>query len=176
VDDDTDITVMKLPSAGSGDQPAGRTGWLPAALCASRHANPPEAERCRVCGADLSGAAHEWIERPVLGRLRFDRDFGVVDVTGPMVIGRKPRADKVPGDAVPQMVTIADNDVSKSHLQITVEGWHVIVTDLQSTNKTWAYDPDGEGGLLVPGMEKLLLPGSRVVMAESVGFVFEVRT
>jgi hypothetical protein len=170
------VAKLSVDSSGGDSGSSGsRTGWLPAVVCGSGHANPPESERCRVCRADLSSAAHQWIERPVLGHLRFDRDVGVVEVAGPMVVGRRPRADGVPGDAVPTMITIPDDDLSRSHLRVSVEGWHVVITDLRATNGTWVYDPDGEGRRLDPDEQKPLLPGSRVVMAGTVGFVFEVQ-
>ena len=73
------------------------------------------------------------------------------------------------------MVTIPDDDLSKSHLRVGVQGWHVVVEDLKSTNGTWIFDPDGEGRRLDPDQEKPLAPGSRVVMADAVAFVYEVQ-
>jgi pSer/pThr/pTyr-binding forkhead associated (FHA) protein len=128
-----------------------------------------------VCGADLSSAQQQWVERPVLGRLRFDGEPGIVPVTGPVIIGRGPRADGVPGNAVPTMVRVPGKEVSRSHVRIAVEGWHVVAVDLGTTNGTWVYDPDGEGRRLGADEERTLVPGSRVVLSEDVSFVFEVQ-
>jgi hypothetical protein len=174
---EVDSTVLRLPHGAPGAEPASapRGGWLPAALCGRGHANPPESDRCRVCDLDLADAEQRWVERPVVGRLRFSGPPGVLPVTGPMVIGRAPRADRVSGDALPEMVTVpsADGDVSRSHLRIGVEGWHVLVVDLQAKNGTVVVDPGGEARRLHPGEERLIVPGTRVLLSDDVQFVFE---
>ncbi|MGY1815380.1 FHA domain-containing protein [Blastococcus sp. SYSU D00820] len=171
-DEEAVLTVARVPGGATA---ASKVGALPAVVCPSGHANPPDAERCRICRADVSSAPQQWVERPVIGRLRFDGPPGTVPVTGPMVIGRAPRADRVSGDAVPTMVTVpsGDGDVSRSHLRVVVEGWHVMVVDLDTTNGTIVEDPNGESRRLRPDEEKMILPGSRVVLADTVGFVFE---
>jgi hypothetical protein len=177
VDDDAELTLVRVPAGSSGgvSETAG-AGRLPALLCSRGHASPPESERCRVCAEDLSGAERQWVERPVIGRLRFDGPPGVVDVRGPMVIGRAPRVDKVSGDAVPDLVTVPDGDVSRSHLRLSVEGWHVLVVDLGTTNGTVVQDPAGESRRLRPDEEKMIVPGCRVVLADTTGFVFEAQS
>lgn len=179
--EDAELTIVRLPQGAAdgtgGGVPSSRSGGLPAVVCSRSHANPPESERCRVCGEDLSGAERQWVERPAIGRLRFDGPPGLIPVTGPMVIGRAPRVDRVSGDAVPTMVTVpgADGDISRSHLRIAVEGWHVMVIDLNATNGTVVQEPNGESRRLHPGEEKMIVPGSRVTMADIVGFVFEAQ-
>jgi hypothetical protein len=176
-DEDEELTVSRAPqtvgAARSGG--ASRVGWLPAVVCSKAHANPPESERCRVCGEGLSSAERQWVEKPVIGHLRFDGPPGRIPVTGPMVIGRAPRVDRVSGDAVPTMITVpsADGDISRSHLRIAVEGWHVMVIDLNATNGTVVQEPTGESRRLHPGEETMIVPGSRVILADLVGFVFE---
>jgi pSer/pThr/pTyr-binding forkhead associated (FHA) protein len=81
----------------------------------------------------------------------------------------------VSGDAVPALVTVPSGDVSRSHLRLAVEGWHVMVVDLNATNGTVVEDPSGESRRLHPGEEKMIVPGSRVVLADVVGFVFEAQ-
>jgi hypothetical protein len=180
-EEDAELTVVRASrgaGAGTGGGAAqSGTGRLPAVVCSRAHANPPESERCRVCAEDLSMAERRWVERPVIGHLRFDGPPGHVPVTGPMVIGRAPRVDGVSGDAVPTMVTVpsADGDVSRSHLRIAVEGWHVMVIDLDATNGTVVQEPNGESRRLHPGEETMIVPGSRVVLADLVGFVFEAQ-
>jgi hypothetical protein len=171
------LTLVRVPAGASGGvSDAAAVGRLPALVCSRGHASPPEAERCRVCGEDLSGAERQWVDRPVIGRLRFDGPPGVVDVRGPMVIGRAPRVDKVSGDAVPDLVTVPDGDVSRSHLRVAVEGWHVMVVDLGTTNGTVVQDPSGESRRLRPDEEKMIVPGCRVVLADTTAFVFEAQS
>ncbi|WP_168626552.1 FHA domain-containing protein [Cryobacterium sp. BB307] len=55
----------------------------------------------------------------------------------PIIIGRAPSASKVSGGALPRLVTIpGDQDISRNHAQVTVEGGTVVVTDLHSRNGT----------------------------------------
>lgn len=177
--DSGEVTILRLPAGTAAERavsPTPRAGWLPAVACPHGHLNPPESQRCRVCAADLADAAKQWVERPVIGRLRFDGPPGTIPVTGPMVIGRAPRVDGISGDDVPTMVTVpsADGDVSRSHLRIAVEGWHVLLVDLDATNGTVVTEPNGTSRRLRPGEEKMVLPGSRIVLADTVGFTFEV--
>lgn len=181
IDEDAGLTVARAPAGGAGQgvsvEP--RVGWLPSVVCDGGHANPPESERCRVCGADLAAAEHRWVERPAIGQLRFAGPPDVVPLTGrTVVIGRAPRVDGVSGDAVPDLVVIpnAGVDISRSHVRIDVEGWHVMVVDLHARNGTIVVDPRGESRRLHPGEEKMIVPGTRVVLSDDVQFVFEVQS
>ncbi len=55
-----------------------------------------------------------------------------------IIVGRSPSATRVSGSAVPRLVTVTtpNNDISRSHAQIGVEGDTVVVTDLHSMNGT----------------------------------------
>lgn len=55
-----------------------------------------------------------------------------------IIVGRSPSASRVSGSAVPRLVTLTtpNNDISRSHAQIAVEGDTVVVTDLHSMNGT----------------------------------------
>lgn len=56
----------------------------------------------------------------------------------PIIVGRAPSASRVSGSAVPRLVTVTtpNQDLSRSHAQIAVEGDSVVVTDLHSMNGT----------------------------------------
>ena len=56
----------------------------------------------------------------------------------PIVVGRAPGVNKVSGGQVPRLVSLggADQDISRNHVRITVEGETVVVTDLHSRNGT----------------------------------------
>ncbi|MBG6057763.1 hypothetical protein RCH16_000715 [Cryobacterium sp. MP_M5] len=56
----------------------------------------------------------------------------------PIVVGRAPGVNKVSGGQVPRLVSLggADQDISRNHVRITVEGDTVVVTDLHSRNGT----------------------------------------
>jgi hypothetical protein len=56
----------------------------------------------------------------------------------PVVIGRAPSVSQVPGGQLPRLVSLggADQDISRNHVRVTVEGDTVVVTDLLSRNGT----------------------------------------
>src|SRR5699024_756414 len=60
------------------------------------------------------------------------------------------RAAGVSGHDVPQRITVpsAQQDISRSHLELRLEGWHVVALDMGTTNGTT---------LLRPGMEPVRL-------------------
>ncbi len=62
-------------------------------------------------------------------------------VTGPVLIGRRPLAPRVPPEAsgvASELVTVASPHaiVSGTHLELRVEGTRLVATDLRSTNGT----------------------------------------
>jgi hypothetical protein len=59
-------------------------------------------------------------------------------LTAPMVVGRAPSVSAVPSlhGARPVTLTSAEDDISRSHVAVAVEGDSVVVTDLHSRNGT----------------------------------------
>jgi hypothetical protein len=57
---------------------------------------------------------------------------------------------------------------------VTLDGWHVLVTDLNSTNGTLVTLPGHEPRQLRPGEPTLIQPGAVVTLAEGVDFRYEV--
>ncbi|HLU64439.1 MAG TPA: FHA domain-containing protein, partial [Protaetiibacter sp.] len=55
-----------------------------------------------------------------------------------LVLGRSPSVSGVPGGQLPRLVTLSsgDQDISRSHVRIALEGGTVVVTDLHSRNGT----------------------------------------
>ena len=124
------------PSAGSVSRAAGGTVTLSGLLCPHGHPNSPERGACRFCGAPLQGPTRA-VVRPPLGSISISSGGGfVLDRTA--IIGRRPRASRVSGDDVPQLVTVPSpqQDISRSHLELRLEGWHVVAVDLGTTNGT----------------------------------------
>lgn len=54
----------------------------------------------------------------------------------PVVLGRAPSVSNVPASVLPHLVTLAGDDISRTHVRIAVEGDAVVVTDLHSSNGT----------------------------------------
>ena len=149
---------------------------VPALLCPSGHVNPPSGALCRRCGALLPPDA-VLVPRPVLGVLRLSLG-DVISLDRGVVMGRNPRTDCPSGSTEerPHVVKLpsADGDISRTHLRVTLDGWHVLVTDLNSTNGTLVTLPGRETQQLRPGEPMPIQPGTMVSLAEGIEFRYEV--
>jgi hypothetical protein len=172
-----------LPGPAAMTTPPDRIGpVVPALICANGHVNPPSDAACRRCGTPLP---HDPVPvpRPVLGVLRLS--FGdVITLDRGVVMGRNPRGDFADPDGSggpgseerPHVVKLpsADGDISRTHLRVTLDGWHVLVTDLNSTNGTLVTLPGRDPQQLRPGEPTPIQPGTVVTLAEAIDFRYEV--
>ncbi|WP_277213658.1 FHA domain-containing protein [Isoptericola croceus] len=117
------------PSAGGGAEVLARS-------CVAGHLNPPQRTDCATCHAELVGDART-VARPPLGSVTVS-DGRRFTLDRPAVVGRSPRSQRAPGDDLPRLVTVPspEGDISRSHVEVRLEGWHVLVTDLATTNGT----------------------------------------
>ncbi|MBK8732765.1 MAG: FHA domain-containing protein [Actinomycetales bacterium] len=123
--------VTPEPSASSG---GGDT--ILARVCPAGHANRPHGAYCRECGAPLAGALTQSVPRPTLGVVRATTGE-VVQLTGPILVGRSPRASRFQGTVTPRLLALPFPHVSSTHVEIRVEGWNVFAVDLNSRNGTF---------------------------------------
>lgn len=86
------------------------------------------------------------------------------------VIGRRPRASRVSADDVPQLVTVPSpqQDISRSHLELRLEGWRVIALDMGTTNGTTLERPGMEPVRLRAGEGVVLGEGDRLDLGDGV--------
>ena len=144
--DDADLdhdgdTIMSSELANAAPPPApdSRPITAPTVLartCPVGHANPPTRSVCALCGQPL-GEDPQPVPRPALGRAVFST--GQVEALDKnMVIGRQPSVARTLGSVMPRMVQVPSGggDISRSHAEIRLEGWHVMLRDLNSTNGT----------------------------------------
>lgn len=160
--------------AGAAEVAAGP--MVLAVRCSSGHHNAPHATRCRVCGQDLPTQQPEQTPRPALGVLRLSTGE-VVTLDRGVLIGRAPRAGAEAGGAhVPHLVRISspDNEISRNHVEIVLDGWHVLVRDLGSTNGTTIALPGSSPVRVRPGDQQTIEPGATITLAGQVSMVFEV--
>jgi pSer/pThr/pTyr-binding forkhead associated (FHA) protein len=89
-------------------------------------------------------------------------------------MGRSPRTD-YHGEERPHVVKLpgGDGEISRTHLHVSLDGWHVLVTDLHSTNGTLVVLPGREAEQLRPGEPVPIPPGTMVVLAVDVDFRYE---
>ncbi len=163
------------PSAGGTGRATGNTVTLTGRVCANGHANSPERPACRSCGAPLDGATRT-VTRPPLGVVRVSGgDHFVLDRTA--IIGRRPRASRVSGNDVPQLITVPSpqQDISRSHLELRLEGWHVVALDLGTTNGTTLHREGFEPVRLRPREGVVLRDGDLLDLGDDVHLTFGER-
>jgi len=146
-----------------------------AGYCPAGHLSPPYAATCRVCRAPMPTDRDGFeISRPALGVIRL-ADGGSVTLDRGVLFGRAP---EVPAGSEerPHLVRLVspENDVSRNHAQIVIDGWHVYVKDLGSTNGTVVTLPGRPPVRLRPDDLQLLDPGSSITLADEVTVTFEV--
>ena len=131
---------------------------------------------CRRCAAPLPQDT-VIVPRPVLGVLRLSVGDEIT-LDRDVVMGRSPRADftGADGEERPHVVKLpsADGDISRTHLRVSLDGWHVLVTDLNSTNGTLVTLPGRDPEQLRPGEPTPIQPGTVVTLADGIDFRYEV--
>lgn len=120
----------------------------------------------------------EWKPAPRAdSRLQLERADGSREpLLRPVLIGRAPRVSAAAAASGPQprLVTIADDqDISRSHLRVAVEGDAVVVTDLASKNGTVVTLPGAAPRKLRAKEATVVLPGTVIDLGG--GITFTVR-
>lgn len=113
----------------------------------ARHSAEAEASPSAVVQAPLL----TWVELP--GGTR-------QSLASPVILGRAPSVSQVPASVVPTLVTLAGDDISRSHVRVAVEGGTVVVTDLHSRNGTQVVLPGQAPQSLRPGEPTPVIVGT----------------
>lgn len=97
-----------------------------------------------------------------------------VSLDMPAIVGRNPRAPRIPGREVPRLVRVSSplNEVSGTHLELRQNGASVVVTDLRSTNGTVVRMPGARPLKLRQGESVVVRPGTLVDIGD--GNVLEI--
>lgn len=82
----------------------------------------------------------------------------------PLILGRSPSASQVTAGSIPKLITLGsgDQDISRSHVRLALEGGTVVVTDLHSVNGTSVVLPGREPQRLRAGEPTAVIPGTVV--------------
>ncbi|GII98766.1 FHA domain-containing protein [Sediminihabitans luteus] len=167
--------AAQAASAASGPAPApGPSGpMVLARVCACGRTNPPQYERCVACGASLEADAVQ-VPRPSLGTVRVS-DGRTVDLDRPLVVGRRPRSTTAASSDLPRLVTVASpqQDISRSHVEVRIEGWHVLVNDLDTTNGTVLRREGAAPRRLHPHLPELVSAGDVIDLGDDVTLTFD---
>lgn len=182
IEEGSHTTIRPTAQASDGD---GRTAHRPpgdhlrqrepetvlAASCPVGHLTPPTGAPCRVCRRPVAPQEPQQVVRPTLGGLRLPTGE-VVPLDRGVVIGRRPAPLEGSHDW-PHLVHLpADHSfVSRMHLSIELDGWHVLARDLASRGGTVLKAPGREPERMSPGEAYVLEPGYRLDLAEA----YEVR-
>ena len=83
-------------------------------------------------------------------------------LTAPVILGRAPSVSNVPASVLPHLVTLTGDDISRSHVRVSVEGDTVVVTDLHSRNGTTIAMPGKEAQKLRAGEPTSVIVGTVV--------------
>lgn len=151
------------PDLGAGE------GQLLGMVCPMDHPNPPDAQRCRRCGEPLQGQPR-MMPQPVLGLLR-PSNGTPIDIDRTVLIGRSPQANQVAREQLPKLLTVQSpsHDISRTHLQVSPDGWELVATDLHSTNGTFLIRPgQPEPERMQPGEPIRVFPGCLLDLGDGV--------
>ena len=144
-----------------------------ARVCTQGHANPPTRAHCSACGAALLPDAVQ-VPRPRLGRMRLSTG-DLLDLDQSMVIGRQPSVSRVQGGVMPRLVQVASpgGDISRSHVEVRLEGWHVMLCDLKATNGTVLVREGQPPRRLAQNEMAILLDGDIAELGDNISLRFE---
>ncbi|MGP4032473.1 FHA domain-containing protein [Pseudarthrobacter sp. 1C304] len=175
-------TIMKGDLAGGRSRPAAAPdpGAAPstgpmvlARVCPQGHANPSTYSQCGRCGAPLPGDGIQ-VRRPRLGRVRLSTGE-LIDLDQSLIVGRQPSVSRVQGAVMPKLVQVASpsGDISRSHVEVRLEGWHVMLCDLKATNGTVLIREGQPPRRLAQGEMAILLDGDIADVGDGISLRFE---
>ncbi|MET3720241.1 MULTISPECIES: FHA domain-containing protein [unclassified Arthrobacter] len=173
-------TVMKSDLAGMAAHPAPEQEPEPdagplvlARVCNRGHANPPTHAQCAACSLPLPSDAVQ-VARPRLGRMRVSTGE-LVDLDQSLVIGRQPSVSRVQGGVMPRLVQVSSPsaDISRSHVEVRLEGWHVMLCDLKATNGTVLVRGGQQPRRLAQNETAILLDGDIAELGDDISLRFE---
>ena len=160
-------------AATPGATPAVNGPSVLARVCSQGHANPPTYPLCSVCGVPISGDAVH-VPRPRLGRMRLSTGE-LIDLDQSLIIGRQPSVSRVQGGTMPRLVQVESpgGDISRSHVEVRLEGWHVMLCDLKATNGTVLIREGQAPRRLAQNEMAILLDGDIAELGDDISLRFE---
>ncbi|MGL4339168.1 MAG: FHA domain-containing protein [Rhodoglobus sp.] len=92
-----------------------------------------------------------------------------------VLVGRSPSASKVSGSVVPRLLSVGtvDQDISRNHVQVAVEGGTVVVTDLHSRNGTLIALPGKSAQKLRAGEPTSVIIGTVIDLGSGITLTVE---
>jgi pSer/pThr/pTyr-binding forkhead associated (FHA) protein len=92
-----------------------------------------------------------------------------------VLLGRAPQAVRVSGRELPRLVAVPSpqQDISRTHAEVRVEGEEVLVTDLDSTNGVHVLQPGRGARRLRPGEPRSVRVDETIDLGDGVTFIVE---
>jgi len=111
---------------------------------------------------------------PAPGRIRVSTGQ-VLLLDRTVVIGRRPRSTRVSGTDLPHLVAVdsPQQDISRSHVELRVEGESIVATDLRTTNGTTLLRPGSDPVRLHPGEATVVIPGDVLDLGDGITVAIE---
>jgi hypothetical protein len=166
-DQDPADQALELDGPVGQDLYAADQAVVDGVLCARNHFNDPNVQYCRQCGIAMVQLTQRIQKgpRPPLGVLLLDDGTGFT-LDKDYVVGREPvlDGDVAAGRARPLRIPDPGGTVSRLHLRISLIGWEIEVRDINSSNGSVVYFPDGHEQRLVDGGSAIIPPGTKVTV------------
>jgi molybdopterin converting factor small subunit len=163
--DDPADQALELDGPAGQDLYAADPAVVDGVLCARNHFNDPNVQYCRQCGIAMVQLTQRIQKgpRPPLGVLLLDDGTGFT-LDKDYVVGREPvlDGDVAAGRARPLRIPDPGGTVSRLHLRISLIGWQIEVRDINSSNGSVVYFPDGHEQRLMAGDSIIIPPGTKV--------------
>jgi len=111
---------------------------------------------------------------PAPGRIRVSTGQ-VLPLDRTVVIGRRPRSTRVSGTDLPHLVAVdsPQQDISRSHVELRVEGESIVATDLRTTNGTTLLRTGADPVRLHPGEATVVIPGDVLDLGDGITVAIE---
>jgi hypothetical protein len=111
---------------------------------------------------------------PAPGRIRVSTGQ-VLPLDRTVVIGRRPRSTRVSGTDLPHLVAVdsPEQDISRSHVELRVEGESIVATDLRTTNGTTLLRAGADPVRLHPGEGTIVVPGDVLDLGDGITVAIE---
>jgi len=111
---------------------------------------------------------------PAPGRVRVSTGQ-VLPLDRTVVIGRRPRSTRVSGTDLPHLVAVdsPQQDISRSHVELRVEGESIVATDLRTTNGTTLLRSGADPVRLHPGEGTVVVPGDVLDLGDGITVAIE---
>jgi FHA domain len=170
---------LPLGSEPPDEQDADPAARLPPVVigvyCKNGHFDDPQARYCAVCGigmAQLTKLPRSG-KRPPLGVLVLD-DGSVFQLDADYVLGREPSLDSSVAGGSARPLRFSDAEVSRIHARVNLDGWQVLISDLNSANGTHLRLPGEDNSQrLSPGVKTPLAAGAHVRLGTNCGFRYD---